>query len=209
MTKSPVFLPTNSAEEPEKLKKRIKKDNIDDLSSMAYEKYLNTALWKKIKQWVFERDDNKCLVCGRIRESKNDEFDVHHRSYELEVLEGKRDDLLVTLCRRCHKIIEYYPNKRKKSDIKEKDREYFRLKNIHEEIEGNGLALTLSENTLRGASNIVVEYTGKEEYKLFYSIESLLFFFVFKLSRQYRGELLTPRPLGASTLFAKNWSCGN
>ena len=63
--------------------------------------YLPSKLWKSIKRRVLKRDGKVCQLCtgrGGI---------VHHRSYDLEVLEGSADYLLVTLCEGCHSLVHF------------------------------------------------------------------------------------------------------
>ncbi len=189
--------------ELERLVKRLNKNGIDDISNLDYQKYLNTALWKKIKKWIFERDENTCAICLHKKLEHQGSMDVHHRSYVSEVLDGRNEDLLVTLCRRCHRMIEFYSNNEKRTSLNEKDEEYFRLKNLHEEIVHNGLELSLNITSSRGIMNIEVKYTGNKEYKVFYSFDSLLFSFVYGMYSQYRDELRLPLPFGTYRFLQK------
>ena len=79
-------------------------DVIDfDESSLVFQdynsEYLPSKLWKSIKRRVLKRDGKVCQLCtgpGGV---------VHHRSYDLEVLEGNADYLLITLCEGCHELV--------------------------------------------------------------------------------------------------------
>jgi 5-methylcytosine-specific restriction endonuclease McrA len=75
---------------------------ITDVTLMDYHgQYLVSPLWKRIKKRVLARDKDTCLsCCGRGSL-------VHHRSYERDVLEGKNDAMLATLCEGCHNIIHF------------------------------------------------------------------------------------------------------
>lgn len=66
-----------------------------------YQLYLESALWKTIRQRVLDRDGNTCKRCGKGAQV------VHHKSYDREVLDGFRDEALVSLCKRCHEEIEF------------------------------------------------------------------------------------------------------
>jgi hypothetical protein len=71
--------------------------------------YLPSKLWKSIKRRVLKRDGKVCQLCtgtGSI---------VHHRSYDVEVLEGNADYLLVTLCEGCHELVHFDDSGRKRS----------------------------------------------------------------------------------------------
>ncbi|CAN7782845.1 hypothetical protein LJR175_008249 [Variovorax sp. LjRoot175] len=75
---------------------------ITDVMLMDYQgQYLPSALWKEIKERVLERDQRICQSCGG-RGSV-----VHHRSYERDVLEGRNDAMLATVCSGCHNIIHF------------------------------------------------------------------------------------------------------
>ncbi len=66
-----------------------------------YLEYLESKEWKKIKRRILKRDRNTCARCGGRGTV------VHHRSYKPEVLEGKADHVLVTICSPCHKVIHF------------------------------------------------------------------------------------------------------
>lgn len=68
-----------------------------DVMLMDYQtEYLNSPLWRKIKRRVLTRDKKKCVFCEGPAQT------VHHRSYDRDVLEGKADQMLVSLCDACH-----------------------------------------------------------------------------------------------------------
>lgn len=66
-----------------------------------YQKYLTSPIWKEIRQRVMARDGGTCQACGKLA------IVVHHKSYERAVLDGQRDDMLVSLCLTCHRTIEF------------------------------------------------------------------------------------------------------
>jgi hypothetical protein len=67
-----------------------------------YEKYRRRKLWAKIiVPRVLERDGGLCRRCGCKAEI------VHHKSYASEVMRGKMDDQLISVCQACHKIIHF------------------------------------------------------------------------------------------------------
>lgn len=55
-----------------------------------YTVYLASALWQRIRRRIFDRDGGLCRACGSPAEV------VHHQSYDRDVLDGKRDDDLLS-----------------------------------------------------------------------------------------------------------------
>jgi len=66
-----------------------------------YAEYLRSEKWKAIKERVLRRDCGFCLACAQIATT------VHHRSYDDDVMNGRRDGALVSLCQSCHTKIEF------------------------------------------------------------------------------------------------------
>jgi hypothetical protein len=66
-----------------------------------YAAYLESALWSEIKARVLDRDARICFFCG------GNASVVHHRSYAREVLAGRADHLLASLCNVCHAHIHF------------------------------------------------------------------------------------------------------
>lgn len=127
-----------------KLKKRLAKLGVSDVTCFEYESYLRSTLWQKIREWVHERDNTTCLICRERKIIPIQEFDVHHRSYDLATMEGRDDTNLVTLCRRCHNRVEHYSKGLRRFSVEEKEVEYQRLKALHEDIVVNGLPVHVS-----------------------------------------------------------------
>ena len=74
----------------------------NDVMLMDYqEEYLPSKLWKRIRRRVLKRDNKTCTYCG------GGATVVHHRSYERDVMEGKADHMLVSLCNACHDYIHF------------------------------------------------------------------------------------------------------
>ena len=85
-----------------------KRQKIQDLS---YEDLLKTEEWREKRQKILNRDNNKCVYCG-----KTHNLQVHHKYYS-KYPNGFRvypwnypDDALITLCDECHKKVH---NKKK------------------------------------------------------------------------------------------------
>jgi 5-methylcytosine-specific restriction endonuclease McrA len=73
-----------------------------------YSEYLRSPLWRRIKKRVLKRDGRICQSCGGTGTM------VHHRSYERDVMEGKDDSMLATLCDGCHELIHFCEDGRKR-----------------------------------------------------------------------------------------------
>ncbi len=186
-----------------KLKRRLAKEGIYDLSEMDYQKYLRSTFWKEIKEWVLKRDSNKCVICDR-KKSKFCDLEVHHRSYELEVLEGRNDDALVSLCPRCHELIEFYTDKRKRTCLDKKEDKYLELRQIHAEIKSKGLPLKIIQNNRNGSESFELLYVGDNSFSMFYSLESLLLGFVLNIRHRHRDETKIPLPFGRDKFYQKS-----
>jgi len=186
-----------------KLRQRLAKEGIYSLANMDYEKYLRTVFWKEVKEWVLERDDNKCVICG-VAKSRSCDLEVHHRSYDLEVLEGKNDEMLVSLCPRCHKLIEFYSDGRKRFSLPEKEKQYHELGLIHAEVESNGLSIKISKTSKKGSDSFELSYVGDSNYLLFYSIEFLMYGFVLNVYCRHRSETKIPLPFDRYKLYQKS-----
>jgi hypothetical protein len=81
------------------------------LGFQSYQEYLQSDLWKSIRERVLVRDNRICKACNAQANT------VHHLIYNFKVLSGEFDDALVALCIDCHKRIEFDRND-KKRDLK-------------------------------------------------------------------------------------------
>lgn len=61
-----------------------------------YLKYLNSAVWRRIRKRVLKRDKLKCQDCGQQADQ------VHHLSYSAAVMAGDDDSQLISMCGDCH-----------------------------------------------------------------------------------------------------------
>ncbi|WP_045861732.1 HNH endonuclease [Teredinibacter purpureus] len=173
----------------DKVYKRLAKEGLRDLTLLEYDRYLNASLWGKIKKWVFERDQRTCKIC--TANGKRIEMDVHHRSYDLEVLEGKNEKMLVTLCRRCHNLVEKYPDGRKRYDLDEKDFEYLRLIDVHSIMLKEGIPLRLESKVTKQYQQISLLHDPREAL-LFRTLDSCLEEYQrFPISSYFVGIFLT------------------
>lgn len=70
----------------------------------SYKQYLESDLWKKIRQSVMDAYKNTCVICKRRATQ------AHHVEYSYPSLIGKSPWYLVALCENCHKSIEFFQN---------------------------------------------------------------------------------------------------
>ncbi len=75
-------------------------NNLKSLGYESYAAYLESDLWKSIRKRVLKRDRHICFGCGKTA------CQVHHRNYEIDVLQGKSLGPLVSICHGCHESIE-------------------------------------------------------------------------------------------------------
>jgi len=75
----------------------------------SYAVYLQGDLWHAIRARVLRRDRGLCAACGGHATL------VHHRSYEMLVLQGEDDAPLIALCHPCHRAIHITPRGRKRT----------------------------------------------------------------------------------------------
>jgi hypothetical protein len=80
-----------------------------------YDKYLASDEWWQISETVKQEAGHKCACCPK--KAKN----VHHRCYRQRVLSGEDTSLLIALCRKCHKIVDFDENS-KSRDANSKER---------------------------------------------------------------------------------------
>lgn len=186
-----------------KLKRRLTKEGIPDLSHMDYEKYLRTALWRQIKKWTTERDSNRCVICS-AEKGRFCELEVHHRSYDLDVLEGKNSDMLVSLCPRCHKLIEFYDDGRKRLCLNEKDEKFHELVKIHTVLESTGLPLKIERSSRKGSDLFEITYIGNSDFLMFYSLETLMSGFVLDVCHKHHTETKVPLPFSQNKFYQKS-----
>jgi 5-methylcytosine-specific restriction endonuclease McrA len=72
----------------------------------SYKAYLTSPLWASIRFAVLMRDDHICRACGKKS------WQVHHRRYSLEALQGTDLTKLESICAGCHKRIEFHYSKK-------------------------------------------------------------------------------------------------
>ena len=65
----------------------------------SYKSYLVTAHWRTIRKRVLSASPH-CRKCGRTANT------VHHMAYDIETMQGERDEALLSVCHKCHRKAE-------------------------------------------------------------------------------------------------------
>jgi hypothetical protein len=88
-----------------------KKENEPDLfwwpfapNPMHYEAYHISNEWRRIRREVLKEAGHKCACCP------NKAKQVHHRCYRPRVMAGEDTSLLIALCIKCHKTVDFDEN---------------------------------------------------------------------------------------------------
>lgn len=76
-----------------------------------YYEYLKSDKWKRIRDFVRERDGNKCVECGCRKR-----LECHHLTYDHLYNEEYYMEELETLCRDCHQQKEDRKKYRSKNE---------------------------------------------------------------------------------------------
>jgi len=80
---------------------RARDRKLKKLGFPSYAEYLASDLWKSIRARVFKRDGHKCRACGKPAAN------AHHYTYSRPGLAGLKIGTIWSLCRSCHKFIEF------------------------------------------------------------------------------------------------------
>lgn len=71
------------------------------LGFSSYHEYLQSNLWRGIRERAMKRAKRRCERCGSMRR-----LQVHHRAYDRATLAGDNIDSLTVACRVCHASAE-------------------------------------------------------------------------------------------------------
>lgn len=77
-------------------------EEVKKMGFLSYNDYLQSYLWKSIREKILNRDNYLCQCC-----KKEQATEVHHKSYLHEVLLGEKTISLISLCDKCHKKAEH------------------------------------------------------------------------------------------------------
>jgi hypothetical protein len=93
---------------PELEQYRERNQQLRNVGWENYKRYLEGDIWKRIRQEEFKRP-RICEIC-RVTACQ-----LHHWSYEIEVMMGAVREHLIPLCRDCHEKIEFGDDEKKLS----------------------------------------------------------------------------------------------
>jgi len=181
-----------------KLLRRLDREGLADITRLPYEKYLNTALWTRIKEWVRRRDQLRCRLCSceyapRWLES----LDVHHRRYDAATLAGLDDAQLISLCRGCHTRVEHYADGSRRHDPLAKEVELDRLMSLNGRVRSEGLLV----RTERERNRIHLTYCGDPAFLELHVPHELLNAFIFDVERTHKETVRLPLPYSTENLY--------
>lgn len=77
-------------------------DAQDDKRRREYEEYINSAAWRRLRDYAIKQAGGKCARCGVSRWSVR--LEVHHLTYERFKRERLED--VIVLCPKCHEAAD-------------------------------------------------------------------------------------------------------
>lgn len=97
-------------------------ESLSYLGFFCYSDYLDSPLWKIIRDKIFARDGWKCTASGCKYKHRRGriKLEAHHVSYALPVLLGIDPGSIVTVCYHCHKRMEFDGKKKLSLDLAQK-----------------------------------------------------------------------------------------
>lgn len=177
---------------------RLARDGLADITQLPYEKYLSTALWTRIKEWVRRRDQFRCRLCSfEYSPRRLDSLDVHHRRYDAATLAGLDDAHLISLCRGCHTRVEHHADGSRRHDPSAKEVEFARLMRLIERIRSEGLLV----RTQRKRNRIELIYCGDPAFLELHVPHELLNAFIFDVQRTHKDTVRLPLPYSSQCLY--------
>lgn len=84
----------------------VRNSILKEMGFASYGDYLESPLWRESRAKVLMRDGHKCRGCGRRANQ------VHHRQYSRSAMDGSDLSRLESICRKCHKSIEFKRNEK-------------------------------------------------------------------------------------------------
>lgn len=98
------------------------------LGFSSYQDYLNSDLWRQVRERVFLTKGRSCWLCGRHADQ------VHHTRYHAVDLTGKRTKHVHPICGKCHKEIEFTLDGAK-ATVGQAKKEFKKRRRVRREIE--------------------------------------------------------------------------
>lgn len=96
---------------------------LKELGFGSYRHYLNSDIWRIVREMVFRVKGRKCFLCGR------EATQIHHNRYHVNDLIGKRLKYINPVCRDCHEEIEFRDGK--KSTLRQAAKSFRQIRRQH------------------------------------------------------------------------------
>lgn len=91
--------------------------------SKGYAEYINSQMWRDLRQQALERDHYACRMCSN--DNTTSRLEVHHRKYP-DAWENDCLDNLTTVCIQCHDI---YTDAQRRTKYKKKGKVHLAVVN--------------------------------------------------------------------------------
>ncbi len=180
------------------LARRLERECLGSISDLPYEKYLRTALWQTIRDWVLDRDGGVCTICeGNANE-------VHHHDYNEPTMWGETSDGLTALCARCHQLIEFNELNQKRNSILDKKQVYDDLKNLYTQLKSEKLQCTIKKTSRLDSTTIHIQYSGNEGFLKFVNLAFEAYIGTIPHEFEFHKVAKCPMPLSAAKLEQKS-----
>ena len=132
-----------------------------------YDRYLRSALWRKIKARIEARDKGECCICG------GDAIEVHHHDYSEATMRGENDAALSSLCRDCHRAIEF-DGPYRRFDLADKQKAFDQRRRDHQRALRYGLKVSIDVSAKGNWQHIRFEWEDPSLATQFSSMLALL-----------------------------------
>lgn len=193
-------LTDSTANKRKVLARRLEREGFNSISELPYEKYLRSALWQTIRDWVVDRDGGNCTIC------EGNATEVHHHDYEEPTMWGEQSDSLTALCSRCHQLIEFDAQNKKRNFLSEKRQVYNDLKALYTQLKSENFQCSIKKTFHKNSTTIHIQYEGRKEYLNFVNLvlEAYSFCISSRKQKEYRDAVKYPMPFCHTKLEQKS-----
>lgn len=180
------------------LERKLEREGFESITHLPYEKYLRSALWLAIREWVIERDKGICTICERTA------AEVHHHDYDKTTMWGEQPDSLTSLCARCHQLVEFNELNQKRDCLSDKRQVYEDLKNLYAQLISEKLQCTIKKTPRRNITTVHIEYNGNKEFLKFVNLPFEAYIGAIPHEFEFHKIAKCPMPLSAEKLEQKS-----
>lgn len=188
------------SEKRSNLKRRLEREGLESITHLPYEKYLRSALWLAIREWIIERDKGACTICEGAA------VEIHHHDYDESTMWGEQSDSLTALCAHCHQLVEFDDQGQKRDCLVEKRQIYDDLRSLYIQLKSEKFQCSIKKKILRASTSIHIQYEGKREFLKFVNLTEAAYSFCItsRKDKEYREAVKYPMPFGHSRLEQKS-----